>query len=486
MTETTNAPEREPATGRERQGPRCIALVGPFQTGKTTLLEAIAARTGALQRQGSVVAGTSIGDASGEARAHHISVELNVATVDFMGEAYTFIDCPGSVEFLHEMQAVLPAVDAAIVVCDFDDKKVATLQLILRSLEERAIPRLMFLNKLDASDRDLAEVTAALQRASRVPLLLRQMPIRQGGAAVGFIDLALERAFLYQGQAPSRVVSIPADATDEEKQARYAMLEQLSEHDEQLIEDLIEEVEPERARVFEDLAHEVRDGLAVPVLIGSAQNGNGVSRLMKALRHEVPGVASAAQRLGIASAGEALAQVVKTLHTTHGGKLSLVRVLRGAFKEGMTVATSSGQTARISGIFRLMGNTTQKLAAARGGRHGRARPRRSGPHGRYPVGRRKPAGAARRSGARPARHGARGPRPRAEGRGEARRRSPQAGRRGSFSGGRARPGERRIDPARPGRDAPARRDRAARVQIRRSPWTPAGRRSGIAKPFARR
>src|SRR3974390_1995394 len=95
-------------------GPRCVGLVGPFQSGKTTLLEAILARTGAIARQGTVEAGNSVGDSSAEARHHQMSVELTVATTNFMGDGYTFLDCPGSVEFAHDMRAVLPAVDPAI------------------------------------------------------------------------------------------------------------------------------------------------------------------------------------------------------------------------------------------------------------------------------------------------------------------------------------------------------------------------------------
>ena len=108
---------------RSPRGPRCIALVGPFQSGKTTLLEAILARTGATSRAGSVDGGTSVGDSSAEARRHKMSVALTAVTTSFMGESYTFIDCPGSVEFAHDMRSVLPAVDAAVVVCEADEKK---------------------------------------------------------------------------------------------------------------------------------------------------------------------------------------------------------------------------------------------------------------------------------------------------------------------------------------------------------------------------
>src|SRR5512147_37545 len=97
--------------GTRTSGPRCIALVGPFQSGKTTLLEAILTRTGAIARQGTVEAGTAVGDASKEARHHRMSVELSVATTTYMGDTYTFIDCPGSIEFLHDMRAALPMVD---------------------------------------------------------------------------------------------------------------------------------------------------------------------------------------------------------------------------------------------------------------------------------------------------------------------------------------------------------------------------------------
>ena len=283
------------ANGSSPVGPRCIALVGPFQSGKTTLLEAILARTGAIQRQGTVEAGTTVGDATKEARHHQMSVELSVATTTFMGDSYTFIDCPGSVEFVHDMRAVLPAVDAAVVVCEADEKKMPQLQLILRELEDLKIPRFLFLNKIDKADKRIREVLKLLQPASRVPLLLRQIPIWNGDIVTGFVDLALERAHVYKEHAPSEVVPLEGDTVDREKEARFSMLETLADHDDELMEQLLEDIPPPRDKVFDDLAKELRDGLVCPVLMGSATRTNGVLRLLKALRHEAPGVAETAQ-----------------------------------------------------------------------------------------------------------------------------------------------------------------------------------------------
>ena len=188
----------------------------------------------------------------------------------------------------------------------------------------------------------MRETLALLQQASRTPLLLRQIPIWKDGIAVGFIDLALERAFVYREHAPSEVVELPDGELPREKEARFSMLERLADHDDALMEDLISEIEPPKDRVFEDLARELRERQVVPALIGSAERGNGVTRLLKALRHEAPRLADTRGRLGVADSGPPLAQVMKSLHTSHGGKLSIARVLRGGFKEGDTVVGSSG------------------------------------------------------------------------------------------------------------------------------------------------
>ena len=350
--------------GARAAGPRCVALVGPFQSGKTTLLEAILARTGAIARQGTIEAGNTIGDASKEARHHRMSVELTAATTNFMGDNYTFLDCPGSVEFTHDMRAVLPAIDAAVVVCEMDEKKIPQLQLILRELEDAKIPRLLFLNKIDKADAGVRDVLSLLQPASRTKLILRQIPTFSGEIITGFVDLALERAFVYKEYAPSQVVPLEGDAADLEKTARFSMLETLADHDDELMEQLLEDIQPPRDKVFDDLTRELREGQVCPILMGTAMRANGVLRLLKALRHESPGVADTAKRLGVKAGSDAVAYVLKTLHTTHGGKMSVVRVLAGQAGDGTTFTAGDDEAGRVAGVFKLLGPSTEKRGSA--------------------------------------------------------------------------------------------------------------------------
>src|SRR3984885_6583251 len=353
--------------GARATGPRCVALVGPFQSGKTTLLEAIPARTGATQRQGTVEAGNTVGDASKEARHHRMSVELTAATTNFMGDTYTFLDCPGSVEFVHDMRAVLPAIDVAIVVCEMDEKKVPQLQLILRELEDKKIPRILFVNKIDKADAGVHDVLKLLQPASRTKLIMRQIPTFSGDIISGFVDLALERAFVYKEHAPSEVVPLEGDAADLEKTARFSMLETLADHDDELMEQLLEDIQPPRDKVFDDLTRELREGLVSPVLMGTATRSNGVLRLLKALRHESPGIADTAKRLGVKVAQgnhDAVAYVLKTLNTTHGGKMSVVRMLAGQAGDGTTFLSGDDEAGRVAGVFKLVGQSTEKRGPA--------------------------------------------------------------------------------------------------------------------------
>ncbi|HEY2033508.1 MAG TPA: elongation factor G [Rhizomicrobium sp.] len=341
-----------------------MALVGPYSSGKTTLLESILSITGAVQRKGAISQKNTVGDSSAEARARQMSVEVNCATTKYLDESFTFLDCPGSIEFLADTLNILPGVDAAVVVCEPEPAKIQMLQPYLKRLDDLNIPHFLFINKVDKASGAVRDLLGLLQDASSKPLLMRQIPIVEGGHVKGFVDLALERAFQYAPHAESKVIELGALA-DEQKQARFAMLERLADYDEHLMEELLSDEEPPRDEVFADLSKELAEGAVVPVLLGSAEGDNGIRRLLKALRHEVPDVDAAASRIGIKAGNEAVVQILKTYNGAHG-KLSLARVMTGSLKDG-AVLHGRGGDARVGGMFTLRGDTQAKLTEAKAG-----------------------------------------------------------------------------------------------------------------------
>ena len=260
---------------------RAVALSGPCGAGKTSLLESMLHVAERIPRKGSVSQGTSVGDATEEARARGLSTDLNVAGFDYLGDHYVVLDCPGSVDFASEADTVLPAVDLAIVVADPDPERAHLLQPLLRRLDQLQAPHCIFVNKMDKARGRLRELIAAIQPFSLEPLVARQIPIWNGSGALGYIDLALERAYRYESGKPSRLIQIPEQEKAREIEARYHMLEQMADFDDTLMEDLINEAEPERDHIMSDLADELGRAQIVPVFLGAAENSAGVRRLLK-------------------------------------------------------------------------------------------------------------------------------------------------------------------------------------------------------------
>ena len=343
------------------RSPRCIALIGPHASGKTTLFEALLARTGATGHEGADIRKT-IGDHSPEAQAHGMSVELNVADIDFLGDRFTLLDCPGSVEFQFDGLAALAGCDAAVVVCEADEKKLHALQMVMKALEATGIPHMLFINKIDKAGQGMTDALTMMQTASRIPLVLRQLPMWEGGVVTGSVDLALERAYVYRDHLPSEVIPIPSDLAQFEADQRFSMLEKLADYDDELMEQLLSDVAPSRDKVFTDLVLEFKRGQICPIFFGSAEHGNGVGRLLKALRHEAPFVNETARRLGLGDSKSA-AYLMKTYHTSHAGKLSLARVLTGQFADGATVSSVDGEE-RISGVYHVSGTEVKKRGPA--------------------------------------------------------------------------------------------------------------------------
>lgn len=347
--------------GSSSNYPRCVALVGPYQSGKSTLLEAMLFACGAIERRGTQRDGNIVSDASTEARARGMSTELSAAFGDYLGERWHFLDCPGSLEFFQETHAALMAVDVAIVVCEPEIEKAQGIAPLLHLLNERGIPHMIFINKMDTDAARVSDVLDALQVVSACPLVLREVPIREGDTVTGYADLVSERAYTYKTGEASDLIPLPDSVGTRYAEARQTMLESLADFDDALLEQLLEDVVPSKEEVYQHLTKDFQTEAIVPVFLGSAENFHGVRRLMKALRHEVAESTSTMERLGLPS-DEPMVEVFKTYHLPHTGKISLARVWRGEIKDGMHFGDD-----RVSGLFHMKGHTLEKISDVRPG-----------------------------------------------------------------------------------------------------------------------
>ena len=339
-------------SGNSQSTPRVAAIVGPYLSGKTSLMESLLFVAGALPRKGSVKEGNTVGDASLEAKARQMSVEASLAACTYQGEAWTLIDCPGSVEFSQEAAHILMAADIAVVVCDPDPNRALMVAPTLKFLDDHKVPHLVFVNKMETpgSAGKLKDVLNALQIVSERPLVLVEIPIRDGDQITGYVDLISEHAYKYEADKDADLMQLPESVVPEEQEARQQLLEKLADFDDHLMEELLSDMTPPMEEVSEDLAKDVRDDLLVPVFFGSADKDAGVRRLFQALCDEAPRVGDTALRLGIPEGKDTLVQVFKTVHAQHVGKLSISRVWRGEVADGSSLAGN-----RVSGINKLFG-----------------------------------------------------------------------------------------------------------------------------------
>ncbi len=331
---------------------RSAVLVGPQGAGKTALAAAIIARSGGAP---------AALDAAPETKEFGMTTEPNFARTDYLGEKWMLTDCPGSIELLQASIDMMEAADIVVIVADPHAERAGTLSHYLKFLDDRAIPHVIFVNRLDETQTRIRDLLSAMQAHSARPLVLRQAPIREGGKIVGAVDLVSERAWKYREGAPSELIALPDGAKEREREAREALLDTLADFDDGLMEQILEDKTPPSDELYRLMAKELEEDLIVPVVLGSATHGYGVTRLLKLLRHEAPNVDRAAARQRLNGGGN-VASVIRTIYAPHAGKISIARVWKGAIKEGSAI-----NGGRVSGLLALNGETRGKTEIAAAG-----------------------------------------------------------------------------------------------------------------------
>jgi elongation factor G len=329
------------------RSPRSVALVGPYSSGKSTLFEALMEATGTPVKR------------PADPRNRPATTEIRLGHCSFLGDAWTVLDCPGSIEFSYEMTCALAMVDIAVVVCEPTPARALTIAPLLKLLADQGVPHMLFVNKIDTLEGTVSDTLSALQGFSRSPLVLRQVPIMHGEAVSGYVDVVSERAYRYRKGQASELIQIPSEMADDETDALNKLVEVLADRDDALLEKVLEDVKPTTSEIYDDLRKDLAAGAVVEVLLGSAENSGGVRRLWKALRHDAPMSTETAERKGIDADGPPIAQIFKTVHAGHTGKLSYARVWRGTIKDGATLGGT-----RLGGIYRMPGGDLAKVGEA--------------------------------------------------------------------------------------------------------------------------
>jgi len=295
---------------------RVFTVLGPSHSGKSTLVEALVGLDGK------------------PGKAFDVPGVAAVRSFGFMDEDWAAIDIAGGSENLAPVGAALAASDTAVLCVPPDAEASVLAAPYLRMIEEAGIPAIIFVNKADAPDSRMSETVSALQTYSRHHIVLREVPIREGDEIVGVVDLVSERAWEFHDGEPSTLMEMPESIRPREEQARAELLESYADFDDALLEEIIEDKKIMPEEVYDVATKTLQHQDLVPAFLGSAEHRNGITRLMKSLRHEAPGVEVAAERLDADPvAVGAMADVVK-----HLGKTVLVRALTSDVAAGQALA----------------------------------------------------------------------------------------------------------------------------------------------------
>ena len=296
---------------------RVVSILGPSQAGKTTLAEALATIDDERPRRLGLY-----GDAA-------------VTRFSFMGEPWAVLDCPGGTHNLPLIPPALAASDAAVLCVPAEIEAAVLAAPYLRLLEAAGVPTFLYINKVDVAIDRVSDVVAALQDYCGHAIILRLIPILDGGTVVGAVDLISERAWAYNDGTRSSLIELPKGMQEFEQKARAELLDHLADFNDTLLEELIEDKKPLADEVYDVATKVLQHHDLLPAFIGAASHSNGLMRLMKSLRHETPSVSAVVERLGADKGAVAIGAFADNVK--HLGKTVLIRALVDGIAAGQRV-----------------------------------------------------------------------------------------------------------------------------------------------------
>jgi elongation factor G len=322
---------------------RNVVLVGPSSGGKTTLLETLLVRSGALTRAGTVADGTTVSDFEPGERSHGRSMALSVAPVVHHGVKVNLIDTPGYADFVGELRAGLRAADCALFVTAANEPVDQVTAMLWRECADVGMPRAVVVTKLDHARADYPGVLAAAQStfgSTGDKVLPLYVPVMSGTEVTGLVGL------------------LGPDVAAEHDEARGALIEGIIEEseDEGLMDRYLAGEPVTEDALLEDLHRAMARATFFPVLAACSSSGVGCDELLDLMVRGFPAPSEHPSPATFTPAGASaapvtcdpdgplLAEVVKTTSDPYVGRVSLVRVFSGTLDADKPVHVSGHLT----------------------------------------------------------------------------------------------------------------------------------------------
>ncbi len=344
---------------------RNVGLFGHGGCGKTSLAEALLYDTHATTRLGRVLDGNTVTDFDPDETKRHISVSLAVAPVEWRDTKINVVDCPGYADFRGDVVSTMRVIDGAIVVVDAAAGVEVGTEQVWRLAEQHALPRMVFVNRMDRENADFKNALESLRTAFGKTIAPVQFPIGREKEFKGIVDLLTEQAYVFHDNLDGgfETVSIPDELAEDVHFYRQQLVESIAEQDEDLMVRYLEEDPIGTDELIAALEQCVEHGSVVPVLCGEAMTNRCIQPLLDGVVDFFPDaskkhftLSAEDGTLATSENGPLCMFVFKTLADPHVGRVSYFRVIRGTAKSNSTLANATEQKPeRLGQLFYMRG-----------------------------------------------------------------------------------------------------------------------------------
>jgi len=359
----------------ESKSLRNLAIVGHGGTGKTSLCESFLFISGKNERLGRVDDGTSIMDYEPEEQKRRISISSSINFVEWNKYKINIIDTPGDSNFTYDIKCSMSVVENALVVIDAVSGVEFQTQKVWEYADGFNLPRIVFINRLDRERADFSAALASIKNKFSKKVTPVCLPIGKEDKFNGIVDLISSKAHLFSdNKGAGKATDIPADMADEAKNMRSAMVEDIAETDDDLMNKYLEAGELTAEEIKQGLRKGVTSGNLIPVVCGSAIKGIGISLLLDlivdsmaspvnrgAIKGKKPGGDAAEERK--TSEDEPFSAIVfKTIADPYAGRLTLFRVYSGKLNPDSSIYNSTKKISEKFGNIFFLEGKNQKPA----------------------------------------------------------------------------------------------------------------------------